>query len=357
MVPSYCGVIRRPRDPRQGVPHPTRMRWSKSSDVRALFGLASGYVVTGLLPRRVDAWLLPRLLGSSRLIGDALVRDVAGRMRFVLGPAMDEPAATAGARAWAETVLENRWLRWRALHRRPPPVDTSVDGLHHVEDALRAGRGVILWGMEFCDTLVVKIALHRAGMRVVHLSTANHGMLSPPTRLGLRLASPLHCAAENRFLDERVIIPIDGSLGYMRVLVERLEANRCVYISGERLAARQNVSAPVLGRETSFAPGAPGLAHKLGARLLPVHVAREAPLRYRAFIDAPIVPEPGLGKSAFVDQAVRTFAERLGRRITEHPSGWTWLGQSVEAWRRGVTSSAGEGEEPGGRQDAAAPQP
>jgi len=316
------------------------MHWSKSADVRTLARLTAGFIMTGLLPRRLDRGLIPRLLGSPFLIRASLIDDVAGRMRFVLGDALPDAAARDHARAWCEMVFETRWLRWRALHRAAPPVETSVDGLPTLHAAHEGGRGVILWGMEFCDTLVVKIALHRAGVRLVHLSSANHGLNAPPTKLGLRFVSPMHCAAENRFLDERVVMPADGSLGYMRVLVQRLEENRCVYISGERLAARQNIPAPLLGREAQFAPGASGLAWKLKSALLPVHVVRDAPLRYRAFIDVPVTPDPALGKSAFIESAVREFAERLGRRVTEHPPGWQWHGRSMETWRAAAARTA-----------------
>ena len=135
-------------------------------------------------------------------------------------------------------------------------------------------------------------------------------------------------------------MPVDGSLGYMRVLVQRLEENHCVYISGERLATRQNIRAPLLGREALFAPGAPGLAWKVKSVLLPVHVVRDAPLRYRVIIDTPVTPDPALGKNEFVDDAIRRFAERVGRRVAEHPAGWSWYGRSVESWRAGAGEPA-----------------
>ncbi len=316
------------------------MRWSKNADVSTLLRLLAGYGATGVLPRTLDRRILRRLLASRLLIRDGLIDDVADRMRLVLGDALTPAEAGAAARDWAAMLFENRWLRWRALHRADPPVETSVDGLQHLEAALAERRGAILWGMEFCDTLVVKIALHRAGVRLVHLSTANHGLAAPPTWLGLRIASPLHCAAENRFLDERVIIPADGSLGYMRVLVQRLEENRCVWISGERRSARQNVAADLLGGEALFAPGAPGLAWKLGSALLPVHVVRTAPMQYRAIIDEPICPDRSGDKDAFIADAVRQFAVRVGRRIRERPAGWSWYGHSVEKRRAAASQHA-----------------
>jgi lauroyl/myristoyl acyltransferase len=308
------------------------MRFAKRADIRTLTSLCGGFVVTALLPRRIDHWAVPRTLASSRIIREPWIRDIESRMRLALGPFLPAADFHRLAREYCRTLRENQWLRWRALHRATVPVGTAVDGADHVEAALTAGRGVILWGMSFCDTLVVKIALHRAGIRLVQLSTANHGAAAPPTWLGLRAVSPLHCAAENRFLAERVVMPADGSLGYMRQLIDRLERNHCVYIVGDRLATRENISAPLLGREAQFAPGAPGLAWKVGSRLLPVHVIREAPLRYRAVIDRAIDVDNSLARNAFIEDAVRRFAERLEQRVLESPSGWAWYSQIVAEW-------------------------
>jgi lauroyl/myristoyl acyltransferase len=307
--------------------------WSKASDVRWLARLAIGYLLTGLLPRRLDRWLGPRLLDSGRLIPRRLIRTVAERMRFVLGDTLGAAEAHEEARAWAAMCYESRWLRYRALHGRGPAVETSVEGLAYVTRAAGEGRGSILWGMEFCDTLVVKIALHRAGVRLVHLSTANHGLAAPPTKLGLRIVSPLYCAAENRFLDERVVMPTDGSLHHMLVLRQRLKEARCVYISGERLAVRRNVAATLMGRQAFFAPGAPALAWTTQAELLPVHVVRSAPFRYRVVIDAPIAIDRTCDLKRAVVEPVQEFAARLGRRVAEYPAGWMWLGGTVETWR------------------------
>jgi lauroyl/myristoyl acyltransferase len=227
------------------------------------------------------------------------------------------------ALAYCRRTLEERWGHWRALHRAGWNVATEVEGVEHLEAARAAGKGAILWGMSFCGYLVAKMALHRAGARIVMLAAADHGVHYPPTRFGRLVVGPLYCHAENRYLAERVKIPHDRALGYLRTLKARLQANRNVYISGERVAARRNVQVRLLGRDVPLATGSPSLAFSVGSRLLPVDILRLGPFHYRLRIDAPIAPGAAR-KRDFVEQAVTEFAARVERRILEHPADWMW---------------------------------
>jgi lipid A biosynthesis acyltransferase len=294
--------------------------------------LSSGYLATAIVPRRYDAQFVTRVMSGPLLVRERWVRRIEERMRLVLEPLLPSADFHALATAYCQMFRENQWMRWRAIHRGVVPVATTVVGLPHLESARARGRGLILWGMSFCETLVVKIGLHRAGVALVHLSTANHGAAWPPSRLGLRLVAPVYTAAETPYLAERVVIPADQSLGYMRVLIDRLTANRCVSIAGDGVARRHNVPARLLGREAHFAPGAPGLAWKMGSALLPLHVVREGPLKYRIVIDEEIEMKRNLDKSTFIDRAVTEFATRLEQRVLEHPADWAWYSHMVQTW-------------------------
>lgn len=303
-----------------------------AQDIASLALLSAGYLATAVVPGRADRWVVPRVISGPLLVRDPWVRYIEHRMRLVLGPVMPNADFRALAAEYCRMFRENQWMRWRATHGGTSPVRTMVDGLRHLESARARGHGVILWGMSFCETLVVKIGLHRAGIPLVHLSTEHHGAGWPATWVGLRLLAPFFTAAEMPYLAERVVIPADQSLGYMRVLMDRLAANACVSIAGDGVARRQNVPATVFGREAHFAPGAPGLAWKMKSALLPLHVVREAPLEYRIVIDEEIVVDRALDKAAFIGQAVGEFARRLERRVIEHPADFAWYSYLVERW-------------------------
>ena len=158
----------------------------------------------------------------------------------------------------------------------------------------------------------------------MHLSDAAHGAPSR-SRLGLRWTAPLYCRAEEPYLADRIVIPLDGSLGYMRALLERLRQNAVVSIVGEN-RGRNNAAVSILGREMELATGAPALAAKSGAALLTAHVVRLGSFHYRLVIHEPIEAERSSDRKEFVRQAAHEFARRLDARIAEHPVEWMgWL--------------------------------
>jgi hypothetical protein len=293
-----------------------------ADDLSVLRQIGRGYLATALVRWRDQLSAATRYVDRALAARPQYPELVRRRMEQVLGGERGLDLERL-ALEYCRRTLEERWGHWRALHRAGWNVETEVEGIEQLEAARAAGRGAILWGMSFCGYLTSKIALHRAGARVVMLSAADHGAHYPPTRLGLLVVGPLYCRAENRYLAERVTIPHDRALGYLHTIKARLEANRNVYIAGERVAPRRNVSVRLLGRDLQLATGAPSLSFAVGSRLLPVDVVRTGPFRYRLRIDAPIAPSAA-PKRDFVETAVTEFAARLERRILEHPADWMW---------------------------------
>ena len=102
--------------------------------------------------------------------------------------------------------------------------------------------------------LLYKQGLWLAGVKVVHLTSLMHGANRKSTFSVGRVA-PFRRRAEDRYVAERVTIPLDGSLNYLITLKERLAANSCVTIVGE-YRGRQNVRAPLFSHFVDFAMGA-----------------------------------------------------------------------------------------------------
>ena len=178
----------------------------------------------------------------------------------------------------------------------------------------------MLWGMRLASATAIKQAFYHAGRPLVHLSRAQHG--SPTdSRLGVGVAAKLYCRAENPYLRERVVIPLDGSPRYLQTLRRRLNENACVSIFGEH-AGRQSVERPILTTRLAFAVGAPSLAWSEGAALLTVSAHREAPLSYRIEVDEEIPVDASLPRKAFAERAVDEFARRLEEKIRKFPSDW-----------------------------------
>ena len=198
--------------------------------------------------------------------------------------------------------------------------ETRLSGADHLQAALARGNGVVLWGMSFCGSLVPKMALHQAGFPVTHLSTPYHGGPSR-SRATVQVLNRWHTASENKYLSERVVIPFNGSIGYLRQLKKTLRRNGCVSISGEA-PGRRNVSATCLGERVAFAVGAPHLAHSTGAALVTHYTRRLGPGRYQTVIEPPIDIDEHTGRRDARRVAVEAFASRLERQVRSAPADW-----------------------------------
>jgi lauroyl/myristoyl acyltransferase len=187
---------------------------------------------------------------------------------------------------------------------RPPEWRPQVElvGVEHIENALRAGRGAILWvaPLVFND-LLTKMTLHRAGFRVAHLSRDGHGF--SPTRWGARFLNPIWTRIENRYLAERLVIRADRPSNALRTLVQRVRQNEVVSVTVGGQGAR-TIAAPFVNGLLDVADGVPALAMRTGAALLPVFTVETGVGRFVCTI------APGLRTPAAGDAGVRDLVEQ-----------------------------------------------
>lgn len=286
-----------------------------------LLVLACAWSIT-LLPPAVDRWMVRATMFAYRTVLRRKVRHVADKMRRLIGP-----GAPAGhtweqvALAYWEMRSESHWMRVRAIHRAEQPVQIRLEGLHHLETALDEGRGVILWRMFFCSSHIPKRALAEAGYPMVHLSHWDHGSRGL-SFAGLRLFAPLWVRAEVRYLLERVVLPRDESLDYLRRLMYHLDRNHVLSIFGNIRGDRAPQQIEVLGTKRLLATGAPSLARRTGAALLTMRARREGPCRFVVTIDGPIGADRGLPRAQYVEAAVGEYAARVERAVRDAPESW-----------------------------------
>jgi lauroyl/myristoyl acyltransferase len=297
-------------------------RWS-AADLVALGQIVLGTVIVWTLPERRWEWLT-----------GAIVR---ARMRCQPGWADEQKAhllkflercdLPAPLEAILESYFANRRLsKLQALRCRHPGgwhPRIGLEGREHVEGALAAGRGAILWVAPFVfGPLVTKMAFHQAGFAVSHLSRYSHGYSQ--SRLGARLLNPVRTGVEARFLAERIVIGPEGSVhAPMRALADRLKANRLVSVSvGAR--GTKAISIPFMNGSIVLATGVPSLVQRSGAALLPVFTVREGDGGYVARVEAPLQPAPGLEREqATVDIMIR-FARSLEAQVRRQPDQFWW---------------------------------
>jgi lauroyl/myristoyl acyltransferase len=239
-------------------------------------------------------------------------------------PAGIQPSPAVLAEQHILMRLEDIWGRLRGMRLFGWNPHIEWEGLDRLDAPLRDGRGIVLWSMRFSSATALKQAFYRQGLPFVHLSQVDHGS-STRTALGLRVAAPLYCRAENCYLKERIQIPLDGSLHYVQTLRARLREGRLVSIFGEH-EGRQNYEAQLLGTVIKLALGAPSLASLENAALFTVAPVRVGPFRYRIIVDSAIPVDRGMPRRQFAEHAAAEYSRRLEARILQHPADWQgWL--------------------------------
>jgi len=199
--------------------------------------------------------------------------------------------------------------------------EMRLEGEKHLEAALARGRGAILWVAHFCfNTQVTKMALKAGGYHVSHLSRPEHGFSK--SQFGIRYLNPLRCNAELRYLDKRIIIDRARPGSSLREAKIVLEDNGVVSITAGAWEGHRVARGPLLGGRFSLATGAPELAQRTGAALLPVITTRIAGSRtFRVNIGQPLVTDFE-DKLDAIRSATAGFLAVLEMAVLESPDQW-----------------------------------
>ncbi|HLF71280.1 MAG TPA: lysophospholipid acyltransferase family protein [Dehalococcoidia bacterium] len=208
----------------------------------------------------------------------------------------------------------------------------NYNGLEHIDAALAAGRGAIIWNSELIGaSLMTKMALHQAGHRMTHLSRPGHGGSIMPFHVG-RFA-PLVTRAEKRFLRERIVIEDEKPEPAMRILLSRLKQNGVVSIT-VGMQARQIVRAPMFGGYLQIATGPANLSRLSGAPLLPVFTVRRASDEFDINIEAPLALHEDLPREEALLAVATDYTALLESYVRRFP--YVWAGwRTVGSWLPG----------------------
>ena len=272
-----------------------------------------------LLVLALPAWFMPRTtwLTWGKAIGKLIRFQGRGRLeriRQAMGDAIGERDAVRIDEAiTAEGVLARIYLLHEyRIGARPPALE--LVGAEHIDAALARGHGAILWVTPFCSAdLMTKRAIHEAGYVLTHLSRPEHG--GGPTRLGVRLLSPVYQTIENRFLGRRLLLRGSGGAA-LRQLVAALSENALVSIAALETAAR-TVRVPFLASSILLARGPVALARRSRAPLLPVFTVRPGPNRFQVTVLPPLTFDDADAAAPFAQ-----YARALQERVRTYPGQW-----------------------------------
>ena len=202
------------------------------------------------------------------------------------------------------------------------PAPLELQGAEHLADAAKYGRGAVLWVAHFSfNSLAAKKALHQAGFVVAHLSRPEHGFST--SRFGIAALNPMRVRTERRFLAERIIVERANPSTAMRRAQRHLLDNGLVSITAGAWEGALLATVTVGGAELELSTGAPGLAHVVGAPLLPVFTVRdEDTLKIAVIVGPPIALDRTVERKAAMADAAQRFADRLAPFVARYPLQW-----------------------------------
>ena len=239
-------------------------------------------------------------------------------MQQVLGPAfsadalsvLDNRRRACSREATLQILgLNGPWRSWRPKIR--------LHGEAHLRNALDGGKGAILWVTDSAySTLIFKMALDRAGYRAHQLSRKQHGFSTSP--FGIRFLNPLWCRVENRFIEERVLIPDNDAAPAMAILRARLASNRCVIITVGAQAHRF-AEVPFANHRIRVPAGPIRFAQSTGAMLLPAFAFQAENGAFDVTIENALPAD----KAGTFDSVAAAYAKRLEPYVRKYPEQWT----------------------------------
>lgn len=281
------------------------------------------------------AWCLPERLwyGQAVRLAKIQARRKSAAVKFRLiarllegrGPAADAQLIFT---TWQAHLHHARMqvLRFHRFGTWKPEV--RLIGGEYVERALSAGKGAILWVAPFVySDLMTKVACHQHKLLATHLSRREHGFSA--TRLGAQLFNPIWTSIENRYIAGRVVMAPGQTAAALRELVRRVRAKQLISIT-VAIHGQKTYSVPFLNGKLRLAGGAPSLAQRSGAALLPVFTILNADGAFVTTIHPSVRAPDGLDADAAIQHVATQWAARAETYVLNWPDQYCWHLAQVE---------------------------
>lgn len=251
--------------------------------------------------------------------------EVIDRFKMLVGDRIPFNAQTALYTGYVANIILERAFLLRCYRHGGWDPKVRVIGREHIDKALVAGHGVILWVLPLCFSgLVTKIAIAREGFKVRHLSRYYHG--GSGTVVGGALLNPIRTRVECRYLAERIVIDRNGMVGNSRpvdVLSSRLNENEIVSITvGNKGRRKENVS--FLDGQICLATGPAYLALKSSAPILPVFTVRHNSGEFLTTVGPKLRVMPNTNRKSQIEAMLADFSAHVEDFFLEWPDQFPW---------------------------------
>ncbi len=265
---------------------------------------------TAVLPARFAYWVSLRIADLGYFLGDRKGRKAVMRnLRQVM------PNESAGRIIYESRWVFRNWGKYFTEFFRFSSYDkmfflkhTSFVNLHHITNALKAGKGCIIMS--------------------AHVSNWELGAAYFPLRLGLKInvvaARHVSERINKLFIDQRtamginVIYTEEAGLKVLRAL----RNNEIVCILSDRDVGENGIEVDFFGRKCRFPQGPVRLGIKSGAVCLPGFVTRRTNDSFAIEMRDPIVFPEDMDKTQKVRYGIEKYVVQLENYIRLHPEEW-----------------------------------
>jgi len=298
------------------------------------------YLLAVLAVVQVLRWLgSPRLAArAAELIGVAAFHATArkrhtsaGRLAAALHVSPSDPRVEHWIREAYITAWTDLLCLAHAGRSSPHQPPVEINGLQHLEQAIAAGNGVVLWeSSNFGHRVLAKLVLSSLGFKLVQVHAQDHveGLLyvgQEPTRLFRRVIQPAFTALELGFLEEILVLEPAHSLNHARMIANRLRANAIVCVAADGLHGSRFVELEFMGFQRRFPTGIASLGRMSRAAILPIFCFRDGAGRGHLVIGQPRDIPPARDAAGAAMRHYARLLESYVRRLPGQYRAWHLL--------------------------------
>lgn len=304
---------------------PKKLRLWRGADLRESALLALFRIVIATTPASEWAGFAEGATRFGKGRRSSRFKRFAGRVKAVQASADDE-AVLRMWRAYRAAVNRRRIsiLASRYCPGWKPRIELT--GREHLDRAIAAGNGTILWLDNFIHHPVIgKRAFSDLGYQAWQMSSVDHGFSS--SRLGRRFLNPIQLAAEIPLVRGRIEFDAGSALTATREVTRCLARNEIVRITNNAYIGRQRCRVPF--GKSALLPVATtpfNIARRTGAAILPVQVVEREPFADYLVAVAPPISVGTSRHESFEDAAI-AYARYLEPLVEAYPDQWRgWEG-------------------------------
>jgi KDO2-lipid IV(A) lauroyltransferase len=196
-----------------------------------------------------------------------------------------------------------------------------IEGLEHLDEALRRRQGVILLGSHLNSVVLflAVVTLRQRGYDV-RVAMPEPGEPWAPTKVGRKLDRLFNTKRLNELMSAFY------AQFNIRPIVRSLAENAIVAQTGDGLHSARFVEVEFLGRSLPFPTGMASIAQATGAVVVPIFQVGAPPSELRIVIEEPWTVERTGNADEALRQKVAAYAKRLEHHLLQNVPCWEhWL--------------------------------